>query len=247
MTPGSALNTVLPMLDVGKIIREARKRLGLSQEKLGELVGVTRSAVNQWESGKTTPESDKLPELARILKLAAEEMLGVRRLQNDSSPATKSKLLKSDVTPLDRTIALPHGGDMPRDLPIRGTVSGGPGGFQMANGDAMDWVRRPPRLAGRTDVFGLYVEDTSMSPRYDPGALVIVEKARPPSIGDDVVFELLPETARDERRALIKRLVAQTPTLIRVEQFNPAKILEFPRKRIASMLRVMTLTDLFGI
>lgn len=117
----------------------------------------------------------------------------------------------------------------------------------MGNGGAMDWVRRPPRLAGRTDVFGLYVEDTSMSPRYEPGALIIVEKARPPAVGDDVIFELAPESPRDERRALIKRLVAQTPTLVKVEQFNPPKVLEFPRKRVLNMLRVMTLSDLFEL
>lgn len=117
----------------------------------------------------------------------------------------------------------------------------------MANGDALDWVRRPPRLVGRTDVFGLWVEDTSMVPRYEPGALVIVEKARPPSIGDDIVIELAPENARDEQRALIKRLVAQTSAIIRLEQFNPPKILEYPRKRVLNILRVMTMSDIFGV
>lgn len=32
-------------------IQEQRKRCGMSQEKLAELVGVSRQAVTKWESG----------------------------------------------------------------------------------------------------------------------------------------------------------------------------------------------------
>ncbi len=233
------------MQDVGKVIRAARVGLGLSQEKLGELLGVSRSAVNQWESGKTTPESGKLPELARVLKLGGGELLGL-----STRPPTNETVAIQPKRPtgLDRTPSVPHGGDMPRDLPIRGTVSGGPGGlFQLANGEAADWARRPPRLRGRTDVFGLWVEDLSMVPAYKPGSLIIVEKARPPAIGDDVVVELAPETPRDERRAILKTLAATTPTMLKLAQHNPPKIIEIPRKRVLSIHRVMTMADLFGV
>lgn len=37
---------------VGHAIREARKSLGLSQSKLGELIGVTGAAVSNWEKGR---------------------------------------------------------------------------------------------------------------------------------------------------------------------------------------------------
>ena len=114
------------------------------------------------------------------------------------------------------------------------------------NGNAVDWARRPPRLAGRTDVFGLYVEDQSMVPAYRPGALVLVERARPPAPGDDVVIELLPADERDERRALIKRLVAVNNKFVRVEQYNPPKEIEFPRQQVAHLYRVMTMADLLG-
>ena len=115
------------------------------------------------------------------------------------------------------------------------------------NGEAVDWARRPPRLAGRSDVFGLYVEDTSMVPAFRPGALVLVERARPPAPGDDVVVELLPTGPRDERRALIKRLVAINGKTVRLEQYNPARELEFSRKQIGSIFRVMTMADLLGV
>lgn len=37
--------------NLGIRIKQLRKSKGLSQEKLGELVGVTKGAVSQWEGG----------------------------------------------------------------------------------------------------------------------------------------------------------------------------------------------------
>lgn len=241
-----ASEQIARMQDVGKTIRAARERLGLTQEGLGKLVGVSRSSVNQWESGATTPDATRLPVLARVLELQGDDVLGLAKVHKRTEEYGSQDMQSRSAGALDALVSVPHGGDMARDLPIRGTVSGGPGGFQMANGDAIDWVRRPPRLLGRKDVFGLYVEDTSMVPRFDPGALVVVEKSRPPAVGDDVVVELLPEHPRDERRALIKRLAGPIGPTVKLEQFNPPLILEFPRKRVANILRVMTLSDLLG-
>jgi transcriptional regulator with XRE-family HTH domain len=232
------------MQGVGKIIREARMRLRISQERLGEMTGVSRSAVNQWESGATMPESERLAVIARALGLDGGALLGL----STGAPANVTPMIQPKAgRTLDAAGAIPHGGDMPRDLPIRGTVSGGPGGlFQLTNGEPADWARRPPRLKGRSDVFGLWVEDTSMVPAFKPGSLIIVERARPPSIGDDVVVEIAPETPRDELRAIIKTLAASTPTHLKLAQHNPPKIIEVPRKRIVSIHRVMTMADLFG-
>lgn len=38
-------------------IAAVRKAAGLTQEQLGELLGVTRQAVSKWESGQTTPDA----------------------------------------------------------------------------------------------------------------------------------------------------------------------------------------------
>lgn len=163
----------------------------------------------------------------------------------ERTAATHDKSSAGVQFALAPAVSVPARSDMPRDIPILGTVSGGIGGLQM-NGDAVDWARRPPRLAGRNDVFGLYVEDQSMVPAYRPGALILVERARPPAPGDDVVVELLPANPREERRALIKRLVSIGSKTVRLEQYNPVQQLEFPRKQVASIFRVMTMADLLG-
>ena len=43
---------------IGERIREARKRKGLSQEQLGEKLGLSFQAVSTWETGKFIPDSD---------------------------------------------------------------------------------------------------------------------------------------------------------------------------------------------
>ena len=107
----------------------------------------------------------------------------------------------------------------------------------------MDMALRPPSLEGRKDVFALFVEDDSVSPAHEPGSLIVVEK-RPPRIGEYCVFEVLPDSPRGERRALIKKLVAITPTVFRVAQLNPPENLEFPRAMVVNIHRVIPLKEL---
>ena len=54
-------------MSLAEKIYQARKKAGLSQEALADALGVTRQAVSKWETGKSSPRSDKLPLLAQIL------------------------------------------------------------------------------------------------------------------------------------------------------------------------------------
>lgn len=210
----------------GKWIADQLAKAGKSQTELAEKLGLGVTIINKMVHGKRTVKATEADQIRAFLGLPKSETA------QTAQP----------------TVTVPFRGELTRDLPILGTVSGGPGGLgQMENGTPIDFALRPARLAGRTDVAGFWVEDISMIPAYKPGSLVIAEKKRPPQIGDDVIFELLPETARDERRAMIKRYLARTPTLYRFEQFNPAKVLEFPLKRVTNLMRVIPLAELFGV
>ncbi len=59
---------------IGDRIRAARLKKGMSQEKLGEKLGVSFQAVSTWEQGKFIPDSDHLPELARVLDLSLDSL-----------------------------------------------------------------------------------------------------------------------------------------------------------------------------
>lgn len=53
-------------MTVGERLRECRFRQGLSQEKVAELLGVSRQAATKWESGKSLPSSENLLALASL-------------------------------------------------------------------------------------------------------------------------------------------------------------------------------------
>ena len=53
----------------------ARKKSGLSQAEVAEALGVSAAAVCQWETGKTVPDSRKLPRIAEVFGCTIDELL----------------------------------------------------------------------------------------------------------------------------------------------------------------------------
>ena len=62
-------------MDLGKKILELRKKKGLSQELLGEKIGVTRQTISNWELGETSPNPEQLKLLSKELKVSIDELL----------------------------------------------------------------------------------------------------------------------------------------------------------------------------
>ena len=56
-------------------IKNYRQSAGLSQEKMAELVGVSRQAVTKWETGQTSPSTENLFRLAEILGTTVDLLL----------------------------------------------------------------------------------------------------------------------------------------------------------------------------
>ena len=56
-------------------IAAVRKAAGLTQEQLGELLGVSRQAVSRWESGQTSPDASTLAALCEKLRVSADYLL----------------------------------------------------------------------------------------------------------------------------------------------------------------------------
>ena len=52
-----------------------RKKSGLSQEQLGEEIGVTRQTVSNWELGETSPNPEQLKKLSKVLNVSVDELL----------------------------------------------------------------------------------------------------------------------------------------------------------------------------
>lgn len=64
-------------MSIGQRIAQKRKELGLSQEALGEELGVSRQAIYKWESDSAVPEVEKLVQLSRRFGVSVGWLLGV--------------------------------------------------------------------------------------------------------------------------------------------------------------------------
>ena len=67
-------------MTTGQRIAAKRKELALSQEGLGEALGVSRQSIYKWESDASLPEIDKLVALSRLFKVTVGWLLGVEEV-----------------------------------------------------------------------------------------------------------------------------------------------------------------------
>lgn len=68
------LNEVF-MTDLGNAIRRRRKEIGLSQEQLAEVLGVTKSTISKYELGQRDPGLDQLVPLAEALNCTIFDLI----------------------------------------------------------------------------------------------------------------------------------------------------------------------------
>lgn len=64
-------------MTIGQRVGQKRKELGLSQEALGEQLGVSRQSIYKWESDSALPEIGKLIALSRLFGVSVGWLLGV--------------------------------------------------------------------------------------------------------------------------------------------------------------------------
>lgn len=60
-------------MSLGKLIKEKREELHMTQEELAEKLNVSRQAVSKWESGLSMPAEGNLQELCKLLDLTPPE------------------------------------------------------------------------------------------------------------------------------------------------------------------------------
>lgn len=65
------------MCEIGKQIKKYRTTKGITQEQLGNLVGVTCQAVSKWERGGV-PDAELLPSQSRALAVSIDTLFGLK-------------------------------------------------------------------------------------------------------------------------------------------------------------------------
>jgi len=74
-------------MTLGQRIQELRKQRGMSQEALGDALGVSRQAVSKWEGDNGIPELDTLIAMSRLFEVTVGQLLGVEEPGEQESEA----------------------------------------------------------------------------------------------------------------------------------------------------------------
>jgi len=88
---------------LGQRIQELRKQNGMSQEGLGERLGVSRQAVSKWEGDNGIPELDTLIAMSRIFGITIGQLLGV---EDAAPPEEENKSLREEKNDEERLEAI---------------------------------------------------------------------------------------------------------------------------------------------
>ena len=149
-------------MDLGKKIRAHRDELGLTQAELADKLGLTYSSVSQWESGRATPRTPILRQLADLFDTTVADLMG-----EDTSEAAISGA--SRMVPL---LGFAHMGE-PCD-----------------EGNLADEVEVPASIAdAHPRGFMVHAQGGCMDNRFPHDALLLVDPDMEPVNGQPVLAE----------------------------------------------------------
>jgi len=79
---------------IGKFIAELRKTKGLTQEQLGEQLGVSNKTVSRWETGAYLPPAEALLAMSDLFSVSINEILSGKRLSEEEYRAAAEENLE---------------------------------------------------------------------------------------------------------------------------------------------------------
>lgn len=149
-------------MDLGKKIRAHRDELGLTQAELADKLGLTYSSVSQWESGRATPRTPILRQLADLFGTTVADLMGEDATETAISGTSR-------MVPL---LGFAHMGE-PCD-----------------EGDLADEVEVPASIAdAHPRGFMVHAQGGCMDNRFPHDALLLVDPDMEPVNGQPVLAE----------------------------------------------------------
>ncbi len=76
---------------LGERIKTCRQAAGISQEKVAELIGVSRQAVTKWETGQSAPSTENLFKLAEIFGTTVDLILAAEPAEDEPPRAEERR------------------------------------------------------------------------------------------------------------------------------------------------------------
>ena len=173
-------------------IRKFRKERCLSTTDLGRLSGISQSTISKIENGKRKIELETLSKIAKALGVSLEQLTG----------ESASSIIE-DRLPGYRSIEP----DNLFEVPVLGTIRAGQPIYAQENIEGYMLVDRSiARVGPGEEVFYLRVTGDSMTPKYQPGDLVLIR--RQPAVANGEVASVISDAV-----ALGKgRIIISTPS-----------------------------------
>lgn len=72
------MNKIIQNKEIGMKIKEKRKEKSLTLQEVADKLGVSKQTVSLWENGKTSIKRDKIENLAKLLNIDMQFLLGVK-------------------------------------------------------------------------------------------------------------------------------------------------------------------------
>lgn len=154
-------------MEIKDAIKKARKEKKLTQAQLGSLIGVERTTVTQWESGKTIPKRSVAIELSRVLGI---------------SPQLIHPLVESNVNFVDFSAAQPNTVKLAwEDL----------ASLQAKGIEYLKEMKATEHIhSDAPDKALLVVRDDSMEPSYNKGDKIVISLSKTPKTGNTVIASI---------------------------------------------------------
>lgn len=223
-------------------IQQRLGELGMTATAVSLKVGENKDLLRDIINGRTrNPRADTMRRIADALETTVEWLM-----EGDGEGPAPAMVGRPESNVRLAAIKPPVLGTLARDVPVMGTMAGSLGGAFQFEGGVVEYVARPPALVGAKNVYAMYVEGSSMVPEHHPGDLRFIHPDRKVNIGDSVVVTAK-YSENGPYESFVKRLVRRTGDRIIVEQLNPPATIEFNLQFVASMHKVLTMNDLFGV
>lgn len=167
-------------------IKELRKKAGLSQEALGELIGLKKAGVGKLENGTMNLTANYIQKISDALQISPQQLLVEDQVPVIGVVGAGAKVFPVDDMPLIRS-----------DKGIRDSKSQSSYrayGEKPKPEDPVDWVESPPGIESIRGIVALRVEGDSMMPFMPAGTVVYYNQrfdgVQPECIGRLCVVEL---------------------------------------------------------
>lgn len=151
-------------------IKELRKAMGMTQQEVAKIIGITQNNFSYWENGKVKIDNQSLAKLAEIFGVTVDYILC---RTNNPNPFPNPNELSPNYTPADAiSVSLKH-----YEIPIYGDVKAGLTGYADDSVEGYEQVSADDiNIYEIKEYFWLRVIGNSMEPVLNEDDLVLIHK-----------------------------------------------------------------------